>query len=179
MTVSYDGKPGQSAEILAYLKNVNARFTSSREISEALSISRQVVYDSVSFLRGCGYNIEASRNQGYKLISSPDKILPVEIASGLKCKTFANRIYAYDKIDSTNEVAHNYAKTGALEGALVIADYQKKGRGRLGRKWHSPSGEGLYFSLILKPDLPPGRIAGLSLVAGLALTRAIYKSTGV
>jgi len=174
-----DGKPGAPAKILSYLKNANAHFASSREISEALTVTRQVVYDSIAYLRGCGYNIEASRNQGYRLISSPDSILPVEIAAGLKCKRLAGRIFAYEKIDSTNLTAHDFAKNGFPEGTLIIADTQKKGRGRMGRKWHSPSGKGLYFSLILRPDLPPGRIAGLSLITGLALTRAINNIAGI
>jgi len=174
-----DGKPGPVVKILSYLKNTNARYASSRELSEALTVTRQVVYDSIAFLRGCGYNIEASRSQGYRLISSPDSILPIEIAAGLKCKTLAGQIFAYGKIDSTNLTAHCYAKNGFSEGTLIIADCQKKGRGRMGRKWHSPAGKGLYFSLILRPDLPPGRIAGLSLITGLALSRAINKITGI
>ncbi|MCD6162670.1 MAG: biotin--[acetyl-CoA-carboxylase] ligase [candidate division Zixibacteria bacterium] len=175
---SNDGKLGPPVDILAFLKKNSNRFTSSREISEALSITRHIVYDSISFLRNCGYTIEASRNLGYKLLKSPDSILPVEIAAGLSCQINACRIFSYKSVDSTNITAHNLAKCGMPEGTLIIADSQKKGRGRMGRKWHSPSGKGLYFSLILRPKLPPDKIAGLSLATGLALTRAINIITG-
>jgi BirA family biotin operon repressor/biotin-[acetyl-CoA-carboxylase] ligase len=178
ITSQYEGKPGPSAEVLSFLKKNDNRFFSSREIAESLNITRHLVYESISSLRGFGYNIEASRNQGYKLISSPDSILPIEIAAGLKCKILANRIFSFKTIASTNTTAINYAESGLPEGTLVIADSQKKGRGRLGRKWHSPPGKGLYFSLILRPELPPDRVAGLSLMAGLALIRAIIDFTG-
>ena len=177
--LQYEGKPGPPAEILSFLKKNTKRFFSAREIAESLNITRHLVYESIALLRDCGYNIEASRNQGYNLISSPDSILPVEIAAGLKCKVLANRIFAFKTINSTNITAINYAKNGLGEGVLVIADSQKKGRGRLGRKWHSPPGKGLYFSLVLRPDLPPDRVAGLSLMAGLALIRTITDLTGV
>lgn len=176
---SNDGKPVIATDILAFLKRNNSRFVLSREISESLNMTRQLVYESVAYLRDCGYQIEASRNEGYKLIYSPDTILPFEIAAGLSCRTFACRIFSYELIGSTNEAAHNFAKAGLPEGTLVVANTQSKGRGRLGRKWHSPPGKGLYFSLILRPNLPPGKTPGLSLTAGLAIIRAIYTTTGL
>jgi len=174
-----EGKTGPSADILTYLRKDNNRFIASRELSESLNITRQHVYDSIAYLRRCGYNIEISRGDGYKLISSPDNLLPVEIAANLACRKFAERIFSYKTISSTNTVAQNLAKSGMPEGTLVIADTQTKGKGRLGRKWHSPPGKGLYFSLILKPELPPEKMAGLSLVAGLAIVRAINQVTGI
>jgi BirA family biotin operon repressor/biotin-[acetyl-CoA-carboxylase] ligase len=60
-----------------------------------------------------------------------------------------------------------------------VAERQTKGKGRLGRKWHSPPGKGLYFSLVLKPDMPPDRMAGLSLVAGLSVVRAVFNVEGI
>lgn len=176
---SNEGKPGVAANILAYFKRNSNRFVPSREISVSLNITRQLVYESVAYLRDCGYQIEASRNEGYKLIYSPDIILPFEIAAGLSCRAFAGRIFSYEVIGSTNESAHNFAKTGLPGGTLVIANTQSKGRGRLGRKWHSPPGKGLYFSLILRPNLPPDKTPGLSLTAGLAIIRAIYATTGL
>lgn len=174
-----DGKPGVATDILAYFKRNNSRFVPSREISESLNVTRQLVYESVAYLRDCGYQIEASRNEGYKLIHSPDTVLPLEIAAGLSCRTFACRIFSYEMIGSTNEAAHYFAKTGLPEGTLVIANTQSKGRGRLGRKWHSPAGKGIYFSLILRPNLPPDKTPGLSLTAGLAIIRAMYTISGL
>jgi BirA family biotin operon repressor/biotin-[acetyl-CoA-carboxylase] ligase len=170
---AFDSRFDPVVEILALLKKNSGRFYSSREISEALNINRHLAYESIAFLRDQGYNIEASKNHGYRLLDSPDLIIPVEILAGLKCKLLANRIFSYSTIDSTNIAAHQYAKSGLPEGTLVIADSQTRGRGRMGRKWHSSAGKGLYFSLILRPELAPDRVAGLSLMAGLAVIRAI------
>ena len=75
----------------------------------------------------------------------------------------------FDEVDSTNRVALDWHD--APHGALVSADSQTAGRGRLGRSWHSPPGKGLYFSLVLRPDEPaPARMA---LLAGLGAARGV------
>jgi len=176
---SYDGSLKHAAGILIFLKKDTQKYISSRDIAGALSITRQSVYDSISYLRSCGYDIEANRKEGYKLIGIPDNLSPVEIAAELKCRRFGCRIYSYKSVGSTNIIAQDLAKSGYPEGTLIIAESQTKGRGRLGRKWHSPPGKGLYFTLILRPNISPERIAGLSLVAGLAIVRAIKEVTGI
>ena len=177
--LSYNGKPGPAADILALLKRETDNLKTSRDIAAALNISRQSVYDAVSYLRDCGYEIEASGKSGYRLKKIPDNLCPAEIAAGLKCKRMACRIFAYNSVVSTNTIAHDLARSGYPDGTLITADTQTKGRGRLGRTWHSPSGKGLYFSIILKPNIAPDKAAGLSLVAGLAIVRAIKAVTGV
>jgi BirA family biotin operon repressor/biotin-[acetyl-CoA-carboxylase] ligase len=68
--------------------------------------------------------------------------------------------------------------TSLPEGALVVADHQTAGRGRLGRSWEAPAGTALLFSLLLKP--PPTRLApGLSLVAGVAVADALERTLGL
>ena len=74
---------------------------------------------------------------------------------------------------STNDEAAAWAKLGAPDGAVVIALAQSAGRGRLGRSWHSPPGENLYLSVILRPPLPPHRAPPLTLVAGVAVAAAL------
>jgi BirA family transcriptional regulator, biotin operon repressor / biotin---[acetyl-CoA-carboxylase] ligase len=176
---TYDSGLKQAAEILVLLKKQPDKPLTAHNIASALSITTQRVYDSISYLRSCGFGIEANRREGYKLVSVPDNLSPVEIAAELKSRRFGCRIYSYKSVGSTNVVAQDLAKSGYPEGTLVIADTQTKGKGRLGRKWHSPPGKGLYFSLILRPDIPPDRIAGLSLVAGLAVVRAVKEVTGI
>lgn len=174
----HDGRPGPAASVLAYLKTSTDKFLTSREIAGSLNSTRPIVYESISQLRSIGYGIEASRNRGYRLVSIPDTIAAVAVSSGLRCKRLANRIFSFAEIDSTNTFAHELAEQGFPDGTLVIADSQIKGKGRMGRRWHSPKGKGLYFSLILRPKLPPDRMAGLSLMAGLALIRAIKDLAG-
>ena len=77
---------------------------------------------------------------------------------------------------STNDVARGRAAAGAAEGLLVVADRQTAGRGRLGRSWHSPPGQNLYFSLLLRPTLPARHVAPLTLLAGAALARTLAEA---
>ncbi len=75
--------------------------------------------------------------------------------------------------DSTNRVAMEWARQGAPEGCLVVADYQSAGQGRLGRGWFGPPGQSLLFSLVLRPDLAPDRLGLVSLVAGVGLVATL------
>jgi len=77
---------------------------------------------------------------------------------------------------STNDVVRSRAAAGAAEGLLVVADSQSAGRGRLGRVWHSPPGENLYLSLLLRPALPARHAAPLTLLAGAALASALAEA---
>lgn len=78
----------------------------------------------------------------------------------------------YDSIDSTNSEAKRLCHQGSPEGTVVVAKTQTAGRGRLGRRWISPPGN-LYFTMLLKPQVPIEILSQLSLVAGLALAKTI------
>jgi BirA family biotin operon repressor/biotin-[acetyl-CoA-carboxylase] ligase len=81
-------------------------------------------------------------------------------------------LYAFDRVESTNDEARRLAEQGAAAGAVVVATEQIKGRGRHGRVWESPPGN-LYASLLLRPDCTLAVSAQLSLVASLALAEAL------
>lgn len=68
-------------------------------------------------------------------------------------KILHNKIYYYEQLDSTNLKALELAKQGAAEGTIVISARQTAGRGRMRRKWESPEGKGLWFSMILRPTI--------------------------
>jgi BirA family transcriptional regulator, biotin operon repressor / biotin---[acetyl-CoA-carboxylase] ligase len=74
---------------------------------------------------------------------------------------------------STNDDAKAAAQAGVAAGAAFVADAQTAGRGRLGRAWHSPPGENLYVSFVLRPKLPTGLVACVTLAAGLAVADAV------
>jgi BirA family biotin operon repressor/biotin-[acetyl-CoA-carboxylase] ligase len=74
---------------------------------------------------------------------------------------------------STSDLVAERARAGAPAGLVIAADAQTRGRGRLGRSWHSPSGENLYLSLLLRPRRPAAEIPPLTLLAGAAVARAI------
>jgi len=163
--------------ILAHLQ-AHEGYVSGETLSEQLGVSRTAIWKNIKTLRSCGYSIESVTNRGYKLISSPNRISADEIASGLKTKILAKNIFCYDIIDSTNEEAKRQALSGAPNGSLFIAEQQLGGKGRLGRVWASPKGTGLWFSVLLRSSLIPLQLTNITLMAGLAVCRAIRSFTG-
>ncbi|MBE0520261.1 biotin--[acetyl-CoA-carboxylase] ligase [Candidatus Bathyarchaeota archaeon] len=95
-----------------------------------------------------------------------------QLQDGLCTRRFGRSILFSREVDSTNKWAKELATYGASEGTVVIAETQTKGRGRLDREWISPTG-GLWFSLILRPNLSPTETVKLTFVAGLAVTKVL------
>ena len=88
-------------------------------------------------------------------------------------------LYWYDQIDSTNTRANELAKQGVPHGTVLLAGCQTGGRGRLGRRFHSPQGLGVYLSVILRPNCPPQQLMHLTCAAGTAMCNAVEKAAGV
>src|SRR6185436_2269397 len=80
---------------------------------------------------------------------------------------------------STNDVIEKLARDRLKEGVVVLAESQTKGRGRLGRKWISPSRKGLWFSVLLRPRLSPQAATQLTIASANALVRGIRDQTGL
>lgn len=146
---------------------------SGAEIAARLGISRAAVWKRVERLRQLGYEIEAAAGRGYRLVRASERLLPEEVARRLGKTELGFTIVHRDSIDSTNRLAAELARGGAAEGTVVVAEQQTAGRGRLGRSWSSPAGLNLYGSLVLRPELPPGEVPRLTLVAGIAVADAI------
>ena len=111
---------------------------------------------------------------GHLLQKAPDLLLPAEIRDGLKTSIFGReRIDHFPVIDSTNVHARMIADRGAPEGTVVVAEAQLKGKGRRGRSWFSPAGEGIYVSVILRPRVAPSEAPQLVLMAAVAAAEAL------
>jgi BirA family biotin operon repressor/biotin-[acetyl-CoA-carboxylase] ligase len=95
-----------------------------------------------------------------------------QLQDGLRTRRFGRSILFSREVDSTNKWAKELATYGACEGTVAIAETQMKGRGRLDREWFSPTG-GLWFSLILRPNLSPTEAVRLTFVAGLAVAKVL------
>lgn len=85
----------------------------------------------------------------------------------------AFRIVYYETLDSTNNLALTFAKEGAREGTVIVAEYQTKGRGRFNRKWVSPRGKGLLFSVILRPSLSASSASILTHLAAQSVAEVL------
>src|SRR5882724_7186640 len=166
------------AQILSALRSPENDGVSGAELSQQLGVSRAAIWARIEELRRLGYDIEASPHLGYRLISAPDVLHADDLLSRLgKTKIIGRDIRVFERTTSTNDVIEKLARDGVKEGAVVFAESQTKGRGRLGRKWTSPDRKGLWFSVLLRPALHPQEITQLTVVAATALWRAIRQQT--
>jgi BirA family biotin operon repressor/biotin-[acetyl-CoA-carboxylase] ligase len=157
--------------ILTFLRRTPV--VSGEALSAALGISRAAIWKHIEALRADGYRIEARRARGYALTGDPDRLLPAEIARHLTTQRFGRQLASFETIDSTNVYASRWARDGAPEGTLVVAERQTAGRGRLGRHWVSPARVNLYASLVLRPRLQPADAPQLALAAAVGVARAL------
>lgn len=163
--------------ILKYLKGTS-EYVSGEDLSKKLGISRSAIWKNINLLREKGYTIESVTNRGYKLISCPDLLSEEEIGSYLQTQFIGKKIYYFETIDSTNEEAKRQAANGAPNGSMILSETQTGGKGRLGRKWSSSPGDGIYFSLLLRPNDSPSEISNITLLSGLAVCNGIREYTG-
>jgi BirA family biotin operon repressor/biotin-[acetyl-CoA-carboxylase] ligase len=96
-----------------------------------------------------------------------------------KDKQIGREIFFLPEVDSTNRNAHDLGRKGAREGTVVMADSQSRGRGRLGRAWKSPAGLNVYASILLRPSIPALAAPQLTLLAGVAVARALARASGL
>lgn len=167
------------SQILSALRAVDDGSVSGTELSQKLSISRAAIWAHIEELRSLGYEIEASPHQGYRLLNAPDLLHADDLMARLgKTKVVGRDIRVFQETTSTNDIVEKLARDGVKEGVTVFAESQRKGRGRLGRKWSSPAGKGLWFSVLLRPDIQPQATTQLTIATATALTRAIRQITG-
>lgn len=162
---------GRRARILLTLREAGDAGVSGSVLASQLGVSRVAVSKHVAALREQGYVIDASPGTGYRLISVPDLPLPGEVEV-LTTDPFWVRFEGAAVTVSTNDDAKRLARSGALEGTVVVAGGQTGGRGRLGRAWASPSG-GVYLSVVLRPNQAPAQVVSLPLVISLGVSRGL------
>ncbi len=165
--------------ILRLLKKMMPEYVSGEEICKILNVTRTAVWKHIQALREDGYEIEARPRAGYALTGIPDRLFPEEIGDGLATQFIGRKIFYYDQVASTNDRAKELARAGAVEGALVLAEEQTGGKGRLGRSWYAPKYKGICFSLILYPRVSPFGASQVTMMAAVALAAAIRRETGV
>lgn len=113
---------------------------------------------------------------GYEALSK--EAIQARIARTIAA-AFVKQVVYYPQIASTNDACRELADSGALEGALVVADEQVAGRGRLGRRWLAPPGRALLLSLLFRPALDPIHASQVTMLCGLAAAEAVEAETGL
>jgi len=164
-------------KILNLLEN-KEDFVSGEYIAKNLGVTRTSVWKHIKSLEALGYKIQSVKNKGYNLISRPDKPIPEEITNNLNTKIIGKNIHYFEKVTSTNQIAKEFIGKNIKEGTIVVSDIQTKGRGRKNRKWSSPR-EGLWFSVVLYPNIPPERAMLITMICSVSIAQAIKEKTGI
>jgi BirA family biotin operon repressor/biotin-[acetyl-CoA-carboxylase] ligase len=145
-------------------------FVSGNDLASEIGVSRTAIWKHIAALENEGFVIERERGRGYRLAATPGGLTEGEIASTLLTEWLGRSALICKALTgSTNSDVSALGRAGAPEGAVVVADAQTAGRGRLGRTWVSRPGLNLYLSILLRPSIVPAAAPQLALVAGLAV----------
>lgn len=168
---------GLKHEVLRLLEENRESYLSGQEIANRLAFSRTAVWKAIHSLKEEGYQIHAVSNKGYQLDTSCDLLSSEGIHAYLAEDLKQLPIYVYQQIGSTNTEAKQQALNGAPHGTIILAEEQTQGRGRLGRKFYSPKGTGIYMSIILRPQLHLNQAIQVTTTVAVAICRVIEKLT--
>lgn len=162
-------------KVLEYLEERRGEPISGTELAERLSVSRNAVWKAIKSLQKEGYVISGVTNRGYILDDSNDILSRQSIEPFLQGMARELRLEVYKSVTSTNTVAKTMAMDGEPEGKVIIAEEQTKGKGRMGRSFYSPKGTGIYFSILLRPQMKAEEALFITTSAAVAVARAIEK----
>ncbi len=159
-------------EVLKLLKSEDD-YLSGQRISTLLGVSRTAVWKSIALLKAEGYAVSAVSNRGYRLLPKEDILNRRELEEGLLEKGLNIKVVYEERTGSTNLLAKENAGSYVKEDVLFVAGEQSAGRGRRGRTWFSPGGEGIWMSLLLHPQMESHKAGMLTLLAALAAAKSL------
>lgn len=140
---------------------------SGADLARLLGMSRVAVWQHLEKLREQGFEIESLHARGYRLAARPPFLSLPLIEAHRRPGAGAPRIHFYDTIGSTNDEAARLLAAGEPAPLVVLSRRQEKGRGRLGRAWHSATDGNLYLSFAFRPDVEPARMQTFTLWMGV------------
>ena len=158
--------------LLQALSAAGGSYVSGQQLAETLGVSRAAVHKAAAALTAQGYALEAAPRRGYRLAGG-DPFCAEAIGD------YPAPIYLYDTLESSNRTAKLLALDGAPHGTLVLTAHQSAGRGRLGRRFESPAGKGVYCSVLLRPEMPAANAQTATISAAVAVCRAVKKLCGL
>lgn len=167
------------SNLLKELEKNKGNIVSGGNLSKTLNVSRTSIWKQIEELRKDGYHIISHPNKGYSLSYETDLISKEGILPYLKDCYSNISINTYKTLESTNKTAKELSVNGAESGTVIISEEQTMGRGRLGRKFYSPSNSGIYMSIILKPNLTVSDSVLITTAASVAVCRAIERVTTI
>ncbi len=166
-------------EVLKLLEGNRERDLSGQDIAEALGVTRAAVWKAVKSLKEEGYQVDAANNRGYRLTEDSDVLSAEGIRLHLSEKYLNREIHVCKCVDSTNMEVKRRALEGAANGLVILAEEQTAGRGRLGRSFFSPSGTGIYMSILFRPSPEISQdVVMITTAASVAVCRGIRRVLG-
>ena len=159
--------------ILRALLDAPDAFVSGSLLAEQLGMSRPAIHGKLEKLRDQGFEIEAVRNKGYQISKEPEVLHPDLIRYYTEQTGSPMEVLYFPVIDSTNSEAERQLSFGRKGPFAVASSCQTKGRGRLGRDWHSATSDNLYLSVVFEPNIPPQALQHFTLWAGIFICRAL------
>lgn len=166
--------------ILELLLRNAGQFISGEEISERLGVSRAAVWKAVNALREDGYEVKAVTRKGYALQEPKGGFISAEwLRQKCEGQYIGNEILVLEQVDSTNSYAKQMAEQPGHDGAVILAKRQMHGKGRLYRHFYSPTEEGVYLSVILKPNIHLKDLPLLTLTASFSVLQAVEELCGI
>jgi len=166
-------------KLLDAFTDAGETFLSGQHLAELIGCSRTAVWKHIEELRKEGFELEAVRNKGYRIVKTPERITADEIRLGLTTNFIGRNIHYEESVESTQKIAHRLSYEEVPEGTVIIAEEQRSGKGRMNRTWHSPKYTGIWMSLILRPNIPLTKAPQLTLLTAVAIVQAIEEVTGL
>lgn len=157
----------------------SAIHTPPSELATRLHTDAATIATRVGELRSAGFDIDERPALGYRLVSSPDRLIADDLHARLGSSSFIRDILVFAETDSTNQRTAELGANGAAAGIAIFAEKQTAGRGRFGRRWESAAHLGLWFSVLLRPDLPTESWSRLTTWAAIVVAEAIETATGL
>ena len=153
----------------------NGNVYSGQDLAASLNVSRTAVWKSIKHLETLGLEIRAIRGKGYQLRKKFEFLSKEEISRmmTLQSKKSCKDIGVVFKTNSTNLYLLNQLDSEAIHGSVVFAEYQSEGRGRRNKRWISPIGSGICFSVGWRFEVMPISLGLLSLYMGIAVARSL------
>ena len=165
-------------QILQALEQASGRLVSGGELAEKLGLSRTAVWKQISALQQEGYHIRSESGKGYRLERS-EVFSSYEVEKRLETRVIGRPLIYLPTVDSTNIKLKQLAAEGAGHGTVIFSSHQTAGRGRLSRRFESPDGQGVYLSILLRPDIPLSELNTVTLMTAVVMLDTIEELTGV
>ena len=166
-------------KILEELESNSDTYISGQTLAEKFGVSRNAVWKAMNQIKEDGCKVASVNNKGYRLLSKNEDLSVEKITENMSEYSKKLELSVYSSIDSTNNEAKRMVADGFRGDALIVANEQTKGRGRLGRDFYSPKNTGVYMTFLFSTDIKLSNAVSVTTATAVAVVRAIESLTKV